>query len=116
MKVNIFTFVFNRPDFLERQYRCFKEKLKDEFTFNVVLDYKDEKYLNIFKEICSNNNWNLLLNHSNLSLIDEGNCFELHMNKIFLHFKNASRWDKHYQVNYLNTKTKILDKLLKLEY
>ena len=52
MKTEIFTFVFNRPDFLLNQIECFKKFFVGEYNLNVVCDYRDTKYLKEFKKIC----------------------------------------------------------------
>jgi hypothetical protein len=52
MHLNIYTFVFNRPDLLERQYLSFKKNLIDKFTFNVVCDYQSSSPINDFIDLC----------------------------------------------------------------
>lgn len=52
MKTEIFSFVFNRPDILSKQIECFKKFFIGEYNLNIVCDYRDEKYLDEFKEIC----------------------------------------------------------------
>jgi hypothetical protein len=51
----IFSFVFNRPDLLQRQIDCFKKFFSGNYEINVVCDYRDEKYLKEFETICSDN-------------------------------------------------------------
>lgn len=58
MSIQIFIFAFNRPDFLKKQIECFQKNLKNDYTLNVVCDYRDETYLNEFDIICSKKNTN----------------------------------------------------------
>lgn len=55
MKTQIFTFVFNRTDLLQKQIDCFKKFFIGEYELNVVCDYRDEEYVEIFKTICIDN-------------------------------------------------------------
>lgn len=52
MKTQIFTFVFNRPDLFKKQVEFFKKYFVGEYQLNAVCDYRDDKYLNQFKELC----------------------------------------------------------------
>ncbi len=51
----IFSFVFNRPDLLQKQIDCFKKFFSGDYEINVVCDYRDKKYLKEFETICSDN-------------------------------------------------------------
>ena len=52
MKTQIFTFVFNRPDLFKKQIEFFKRNFVGEYQLNAVCDYRIERYLNQFKEMC----------------------------------------------------------------
>jgi hypothetical protein len=54
-KTQIFTFVFNRPDLLQKQINCFKKFFIGDCEINVVCDYRDEQYVETFKTICYDN-------------------------------------------------------------
>lgn len=58
-KTQIFTFTFNRPDLLQKQIACFKKFFVGEYEINVVCDYRDDRYLNSFEQICKKENINL---------------------------------------------------------
>ena len=52
MKTQVFTFVFNRPDLFKKQIEFFRRNFVGEYQLNAVCDYRDDKYLNQFKELC----------------------------------------------------------------
>jgi len=52
MKTQIFTFVFNRPDLFKKQIEFFKKYFIGEYQLNAVCDYRDDKYLNQFRDMC----------------------------------------------------------------
>lgn len=54
-KTQIFTFVFNRPDLLQKQIDCFKKFFVGKQQINVVCDYRDNQYLHQFEKICKDN-------------------------------------------------------------
>tara|TARA_A100001234_G_scaffold194700_1_gene183125 strand:+ start:912 stop:1655 length:744 start_codon:yes stop_codon:yes gene_type:complete len=54
-KTQIFTFVFNRPDLLQKQIDCFKNFFTGDYEINVVCDYRDDQYVEVFKNICDEN-------------------------------------------------------------
>lgn len=54
-KTQIFTFVFNRPDLLQKQIDCFKKFFVGDYEINVVCDYRDDQYVETFKTICADN-------------------------------------------------------------
>ena len=56
MKVQIFTSVVNRPDFVEIQEKLFKKFFLDEYQFNVVDDSIDDQISKEFEDICKNCN------------------------------------------------------------
>jgi len=58
MKTQIFTFAFNRPDFLKLQIKSFRKFFDGEYDINVVCDYRDEKFLKEFETICKEENVN----------------------------------------------------------
>jgi hypothetical protein len=51
--VLIMTYSFNRPDFIEIQDKTFKKFLKDDYTFVVFNDAKEEKISNQIIETCN---------------------------------------------------------------
>ena len=55
MNTKIFTFVFNRPDLLQRQIDSFNKFFIGNYELNVVCDYRDQQYLERFKTICKDN-------------------------------------------------------------
>ena len=55
MKTQIFTFVFNRPELLQKQIDCFNKFFVGEYEINVVCDYRDKQYVETFKNICNDN-------------------------------------------------------------
>ena len=52
MRTEIFCFVYNRTDLLPRQLACFRRYFKGEYNLNVVCDYRDDRYVNTFADIC----------------------------------------------------------------
>jgi len=54
-KTQIFTFVFNRPDLLQKQIDCFKKFFVGQYELNVVCDYREDTYVETFKTICVDN-------------------------------------------------------------
>lgn len=56
MKTKIFSFVFNRPDLLKKQYNTFKKNIIGDFEFIVICDYREDTYLYQFENICNENN------------------------------------------------------------
>jgi len=67
-KTQIFTFVFNRPDLLQKQIDCFKKFFIGDYEINVVCDYRNEKYLDSFKKISDENKINFYSHKSELNL------------------------------------------------
>ena len=55
MKIQIFTSVVNRPDFVKIQDDLFKKFLKEDYQFNIVDDSVDESISKQFYNICSEN-------------------------------------------------------------
>lgn len=53
-KVLIFTYSYNRPDFIEIQYKTFKKFLRDEYEFIVFNDAIDPKAHMEIKQMCQN--------------------------------------------------------------
>ena len=51
--VLIMTYSFNRPDFIEIQDKTFKKFLKDDYTFVVYNDARDEEISNQIIETCN---------------------------------------------------------------
>lgn len=84
MNLDIYSFVYNRPDFLEKQLQCFNKKLVDKFTFNVVCDYRELKYLSLFEEICLKNKLNFFKHKSstNVPSMSHGNCLNYVYNNL----------------------------------
>jgi hypothetical protein len=56
MKIQIFTSVVNRPDFVEIQNNLFKKFLKNDYQFHIVDDSVDSDISEKFKNICEQNN------------------------------------------------------------
>jgi hypothetical protein len=52
-KVLIFTYSYNRPDFIEIQYKTFKKFLKDDFDFVVCNDASNIEDRNKIKKMCA---------------------------------------------------------------
>jgi hypothetical protein len=50
MTIEIFTFVFNRPDLLERQVDCLKKFLIDDFNLNIIHDTRNDNFVREFEE------------------------------------------------------------------
>lgn len=51
--IEIFTFVFNRPDLLELQADCLKKFLLNDFNLNVIHDTRNDDLIPKFEEVCS---------------------------------------------------------------
>lgn len=49
----IFTFGYNRPDLLEKQYESLMKNIIGDFEFYLVYDHIDDKYTEEFEEVCS---------------------------------------------------------------
>jgi hypothetical protein len=65
MKIQIFIFTFNRPDFLETQVECLRKNIKNNnYEINVICNYRTPDYLDQFKLICKNNNLNFYEHNS----------------------------------------------------
>jgi hypothetical protein len=56
MKIQIFTSVVNRPDFVEIQNNLFKKFLKNDYQFHIIDDSVDSDISEKFKNICEQNN------------------------------------------------------------
>jgi Protein of unknown function (DUF3431) len=52
MKIEIFTFAFNRPDLLELQVDCLKKFLLNDFNLNVIHDTRNGHLVNEFATVC----------------------------------------------------------------
>jgi hypothetical protein len=52
-KILIFTYAFNRPDFIELQYKTFKKFLKDDYKFVVFSDAKTALMHHAIKTMCN---------------------------------------------------------------
>jgi hypothetical protein len=52
MKIEIFTFAFNRPDLLELQVDCLKKFLLNDFNLNVIHDTRNGNLVNEFEGVC----------------------------------------------------------------
>lgn len=52
-EVLVFTFAFNRPDFIEIQYKTLKKLLLDEYKFTVFNDAKDPNLEQQIKDTCA---------------------------------------------------------------
>ena len=52
MKIEIFTFAFNRPDLLELQVDCLKKFLLNDFNLNVIHDTRNSSLVNEFEAVC----------------------------------------------------------------
>jgi hypothetical protein len=52
MKIEIFTFAFNRPDLLELQVDCLKKFLLNDFNLNVIHDTRNGSLVNEFETVC----------------------------------------------------------------
>lgn len=52
-KVYIFTYAFNRPDFIEIQYKTFKKFLKDDYEYIVFNDATDVSKRNEIESMCA---------------------------------------------------------------
>lgn len=50
MTIEVFTFVFNRPDLLERQVDCLKKFLIDDFNLNIIHDTRNDNFVLEFEE------------------------------------------------------------------
>lgn len=48
----IFTFGFNRPDLLERQFNTIKSNIVGDYEFYLVYDHLDETHTNEFQKVC----------------------------------------------------------------
>lgn len=72
MKTQIFSFVFNRPDLLQKQIDCFEKFFDGDYEINVVCDYRDKKYLKKFETICSDNNVKFYSHKSNSNTSPSG--------------------------------------------
>lgn len=51
-KTQIFISVFNRPDLLQKQIKCFKKFFVGDYNINVVCDYRTDEHLSTFEKIC----------------------------------------------------------------
>lgn len=49
----IFTFGYNRPDLLEKQYESLMKNIIGDFEFYLVYDHIDDKYTEEFEKVCS---------------------------------------------------------------
>lgn len=52
MKIEIFTFAFNRPDLLELQVDCLKKFLLNDFNLNVIHDTRNGRLVTEFETVC----------------------------------------------------------------
>lgn len=52
-KVLLFTYSYNRPDFITLQHKTFKKFLQDEYEFIVFNDARDKKMKKAIKETCA---------------------------------------------------------------
>jgi hypothetical protein len=66
MKIQIFTSVVNRPDFLEIQKKLFDKFLEDNYQFSIIDDSIDSDISSKFKSICDSNKINYYKSPSNL--------------------------------------------------
>lgn len=55
-KILLFTYSYNRPDFIEIQHKTFKKFLLDEYEFIVFNDATDQNLYNQINQICTQNN------------------------------------------------------------
>lgn len=62
----IFIFAFNRPDLLQKQIDTFNNYLIGDYQINLILDYREETYIEEFKNICNKNNVNFYSHKSKL--------------------------------------------------
>src|SRR5690348_14973933 len=51
-QVMIFTYAFNRPDFIEIQHKTFQKFVQDEYTFIVFNDANNEQMARAINETC----------------------------------------------------------------
>lgn len=69
----IFTFAFNRPDLLEKQYLSFEKNVKGDFEFNVAYDHRDNSLDEKFFEVCEKYSLNLYDHFVESSIGPSGN-------------------------------------------
>jgi glycosyltransferase involved in cell wall biosynthesis len=54
MKLRVLIFTFNRPELLERQVKCLKKHLLNDYEIVVIHDSRNDQYIEEFSKICSN--------------------------------------------------------------
>ncbi len=51
--IKIFTYAYNRPEFVEWQYKTFKKFMLDDYTFTVFNDASNQTHLRQIEDICA---------------------------------------------------------------
>lgn len=64
MKIKVFLFAFNRPDFLERQIECIHKFLTNRNQIYVIHDSRNDEYVSDFLPICEKYNVEFFHNNS----------------------------------------------------
>lgn len=69
----IFTFGYNRPDLLEKQYESFKKNTVGNFEFYLVYDHIDDTHTEEFGKVCSENQIGMYDHRRNVNFGPSGN-------------------------------------------